>query len=171
VSSVDTQWVENMAEPRKTGLITRRRILFGGAAAVAAGFAIREYRLIPPAYAGGKLSVVQAHDKAARDDIVLIDIRRPDEWARTGIGKGAHPIDMRREDFIAALRSVAGPDTDQPIALICARGVRSANLSLQLTEAGFTNIIDVPGGMLGSRNATGWLDADLPVVAFKENNG
>ncbi|MCL6284089.1 rhodanese-like domain-containing protein [Ruegeria sp. 2012CJ41-6] len=159
-----------MAVPQKTGPVTRRRILFGGAVMVAAGFAIREYRLIPPAYAGGKLSVEQAHDKAARDDIVLIDIRRPDEWARTGIGAGAHPIDMRREDFIAALRSVAGPDTDQPIALICARGVRSANMSLQLSEAGYTNIINVPGGMLGSRNATGWLDADLPVVAFEENN-
>ncbi|WP_372573269.1 rhodanese-like domain-containing protein [Ruegeria jejuensis] len=160
-----------MTEPRNSGLLTRRRILVGGTLAVAAGFAIREYRLIPPAYAGGKLTVGEARDKAAAGEIVLIDIRRPDEWARTGIGADAHPIDMRRKDFVAALQEVAGTDTDQPIALICARGVRSANMSLRLTEAGYTNIIDVPGGMLGSRSATGWLDAGLPVVTFEESSG
>ncbi|MEX0350307.1 MAG: rhodanese-like domain-containing protein [Paracoccaceae bacterium] len=160
-----------MTEPRKPGFVTRRRVVLAGAAVVAAGFAIREYRLIPPAYAGGKLTVEEAREKAASGEIVLIDIRRPDEWARTGIGDGAYPIDMRREDFIAALQDVAGADTDRPIALICARGVRSANMSLHLTEAGYTNIIDVPGGMLGSRSATGWLDAGLPVVTFEESDG
>lgn len=160
-----------MADPRKTGLLTRRHIIAGGVVAVAAGLAIWQYRLIPPVYAGGKLDVQDAHDKAVSGEIVLVDIRRPDEWARTGVGHGAHPIDMRRDDFVRALEAVAGPDKDKPIALICARGVRSARLSLALTEAGFTQIIDVPQGMLGSRAGPGWLEADLPVVPFEENNG
>ena len=95
---------------------------------------------------------------------MLIDIRRPDEWARTGIGEGAAPLDMRREDFIAQLQILAGGKTDQPIALICARGVRSRRLSERLTAAGFSQILDVPEGMLGSGAGPGWLRTGLPVV-------
>lgn len=147
----------------------RRWVLVAGVAAVGA-LAIREYRLIPPAYAGDKLSVREALEHASSDKIVLIDIRRPDEWARTGVAQGAHPIDMRREDFTQALAAVAGADKSRPIALICARGVRSARLSLQLSEAGYSNIIDVPEGMLGSRAGPGWLESGLPVARFEEQS-
>ena len=106
---------------------------------------------------------------ATSGEIVLIDIRRPDEWKRTGIGEGAYPIDMRRDDFIEALQAVAGADKSKPIALICARGVRSARMSNRLTEAGFTRIIDVPEGMLGSKAGPGWVKSDLPVRAPTES--
>ncbi|MEM7317821.1 MAG: rhodanese-like domain-containing protein, partial [Pseudomonadota bacterium] len=120
---------------------------------------------------GGQLNVTEAHAQATAGDIVLVDIRRPDEWQATGVGEGAHPIDMRRPDFVEALVRVAGPDLDRPIALICARGVRSARLSLALTEAGYTRIIDVPEGMLGSRAGPGWLDAELPLQTAAEAEG
>ncbi len=147
---------------------SRRWVLLGGAGAIAAGFAIREYRLIPPDYAGGHLPVAQAHKQAVSGDILLIDIRTPREWRATGIGQGAHPLDMRREDFNEALMQLTDGDPSRPVALICARGVRSARLSNQLTEAGFTNIIDVPEGMLGSAAGPGWVRAGLPVKAFSE---
>ncbi|MES0823806.1 rhodanese-like domain-containing protein [Ruegeria sp. SCP11] len=142
---------------------TRRWVLLGGGAAIAAGFAIREYRLIPQDYVGGKLSVTDAHQRALSGDILLVDIRTPREWQATGIGKGAHPLDMRREDFEQALAELIGGDRATPVALICARGVRSARLSNRLTEAGFTNVIDVPEGMLGSAAGPGWVRAGLPV--------
>ncbi|MEX0319365.1 MAG: rhodanese-like domain-containing protein [Ruegeria sp.] len=149
---------------------TRRWVLLG-AAAVAGTWAVREYRLTPPDYAGGKLSVADAHRSAMAGEVVLVDIRTPREWRASGIGEGAHPIDMRREDFVQALTAVVGPDRSQPIALICARGVRSARLSLHLTEAGFTNIIDVPEGMLGSRAGSGWVRAGLPVRNYEGDAG
>lgn len=74
---------------------------------------------------------------------------------------------MRRKDFIAALDQVTGGDKSVPVALICARGVRSARLSNRLTEAGYTNIIDVPEGMLGSPAGPGWLQSGLPVRDFE----
>ena len=142
---------------------TRRWVLLGGGAAIVAGFAIREYRLVPQAYAGSELSVADAHQRALSGEIVLVDIRTPREWEATGVGEGAHPLDMRREDFEHALAQLTEGDRDVSVALICARGVRSARLSNQLTEAGFTNIIDVPEGMLGSAAGPGWVRTGLPV--------
>lgn len=147
---------------------TRRWVLMGGAGAIAAGFAIREYRLIPQDYAGGQLEVTQAHQKAVAGDVLLVDIRTPREWKATGVGQGAQPLDMRREDFIPALVQMTEGDLSAPVALICARGVRSARLSNQLTAAGFTNIMDVPEGMLGSAAGPGWVRAGLPVETFVE---
>ncbi len=148
---------------------TRRWVLLAGAAALAAGFAIREYRLIPQDYAGGRIAVAEAHRQAQSGAVYLVDIRTPQEWRATGIADGAHPIDMRRDDFIQALDRLTGGDRAAPVALICARGVRSARLSNQLTEAGFTHIIDVPEGMLGSAAGPGWVRAGLPVNAYKED--
>ena len=150
---------------------TRRWVLIGGGAAIAAGFAIREYRLIPEAHAGGRMSVSEAHAQAARGDILLVDIRTPHEWRASGVGQGAVPLDMRREDFLAALTQMVGGDLATPVALICARGVRSARLSNQLIEAGFTTIIDVPEGMLGSAAGPGWVRAGLPVLSYDEGTG
>ena len=148
-------------------LRNRRWVLIGGAAVLATGFAIREYRLIPPSYAGGLLSVQDAYQQAISGGVLLLDIRTPREWQATGVGEGATPVDMRRDDFIQALDALTQGDRDAPVALICARGVRSARLSNQLTEAGFTNIIDVPEGMLGSAAGLGWVRAGLPVNAYE----
>ncbi|MEM1361898.1 MAG: rhodanese-like domain-containing protein [Pseudomonadota bacterium] len=146
---------------KKRTKITRRAllgsaglVLFGGAGYL---FGVR-WR-----YYGGRLTPEEAHTAALDGDILLIDIRTPEEWATTGIGEGANPLDMRRDDFVAALDALAEGDRGAPIALICARGVRSARMSKALTEAGFTQIIDVPEGMLGSFDGPGWLDRALPV--------
>ena len=148
---------------------TRRWVLLGGGAAIAAGFAIREYRLIPEDYGGDQLTVAEAHTQALSGDILLVDIRTPKEWRATGIGEAAAPLDMRREDFVQALTQLVKGDLAAPVALICARGVRSARLSNQLTEAGFSNIIDVPEGMLGSAAGPGWVRAGLPVGQYSED--
>lgn len=140
--------------------LTRRRLLIGiGAVAVAAGAGLWMGR--PPDH-GRDLSPVDAHRLASAGEIVLVDIRRPEEWTATGIGTSAVPLDMRRPDFIPELRRIAG-GTDRAIALICARGVRSNRMSAALTKAGFSRIIDVPEGMLGSRAGPGWLARGLPV--------
>lgn len=147
---------------------TRRWVLLGAGIAIAGGLAIREYRLIPQDYTGRQIAVATAHMQAQQGAIFLIDIRTPREWRATGIGEGAHPIDMRHEDFVQALELLTEGNRAAPVALICARGVRSARLSNQLTQAGFTNIIDVPEGMLGSAAGPGWVRAGLPVTDYEE---
>ena len=154
---------DNAPPTRKTG---RRAVLISGAVALAGGAGIFASRWFNTGaeIGAGALSVGQAHRQAMAGEILLVDIRRPDEWARTGIGAGAQPLDMRREDFAQALLALTGGDRDAPIALICARGVRSRKLTRRLSEAGFTNVLDVPEGMLGSGAGPGWLRAGLPVV-------
>jgi rhodanese-related sulfurtransferase len=117
------------------------------------------------------LDVASAHARAASGEVLLVDIRRPEEWQATGIGAPALALDMRRPDFTRALAEAAGGDPDRPIALICARGVRSARLAASLAEAGFTQIIDVPEGMMGSGAGPGWIAAGLPLRAATDAPG
>ena len=139
-----------------------RRLLLVGLLAGAGGVAAARWFNITAEQEDG-LSVQAAHAAAADGSVTLIDIRRPDEWARTGIPEGAIAIDMRDPDFVTKLLAqVSGPDA--VIALICARGVRSRHLAGRLNEAGFTHILDVPEGMLGSGAGPGWLAAGLPVT-------
>lgn len=144
----------------------RRGLLLVGVAGLASGgvFAAGWFNVL--AINGeDALSPIQVQAAVERGDILLVDIRRPDEWAATGIAKGAVPVDMRRADFTEALAAYNAADKSRPVALICARGVRSRNLTNALKAAGFTNIIDVPEGMLGSGAGPGWLARGLPVVA------
>ena len=136
--------------------MTRRSLVFGAVMLFGA----------PRVHAqdGATLNVEQAYDLAAAGQITLLDIRRPDEWLYTGSGAGAHRLDMRRPDFTAALDGLLGGDRSRPVALICARGVRSKRMADQLSAAGFNHVLDVPEGMLGSDAGIGWIELGLPLV-------
>ncbi len=144
-------------------MISRRNILgLGGVSVVgAAAFSLR------PA-AGTRtrtasvMTPVEALSAAASGDILIVDVRRPDEWAQTGVAEHAIPIDMRDDDFLAKLSAARASET-QPVALICARGVRSARVTRWLQEAQIAPIIDIPEGMLGSSAGPGWIARALPV--------
>lgn len=147
----------------------RRRVFIGAGALVLVGGAFTATQGRNLFYAAlserveHQIDVATAHDLASRGEILLIDIRRPDEWQATGSPASGQRLDMRREDFTDALLALTGGDTDARVALICMRGVRSSRLTNRLTEAGFTNIIDVPEGMLGSGTGPGWIREGLPV--------
>ncbi|MEL7259748.1 MAG: rhodanese-like domain-containing protein [Pseudomonadota bacterium] len=162
--------MRNAPDPRAQApaRMTRRGFgIFGAAAAVGGTvFAARWFNITADASADGTLSAPDVHAAAVSGQVVLVDIRRPDEWSRTGLGEGAVPIDMRREDFTDALLGHTGGRVDIPVALICARGVRSRKMTQRLLAAGFTTIIDVPEGMLGSGAGPGWLKRGLPVVGW-----
>ncbi len=144
---------------------TRRWLIAAGGLAVtaSAGGAVTWFNVFADAAADGALTVEEVHKRANAEDVYLIDIRRPDEWKRTGIASSAIPLDMRRDDFETTLRSLIAQKGERPVALICARGVRSDRMNRRLMEAGFTNIIDVPEGMIGSGAGPGWIARDLPL--------
>lgn len=114
-------------------------------------------------YDNGQISVQRAHVLASNGKIKLVDIRWPAEWKQTGVGKGAHGISMHEKGFVSQLDKLTGGDRSKPIALICARGNRSNRMKAKLNAAGFTNIINVPEGMLGSSAGPGWLGRKLPL--------
>lgn len=149
-----------------------RRYFLGVIATVAVGGALLAvgggrdlfFATITEDFDGDAITPIEAYAAVQRGDILLIDIRRPDEWADTGSGEGAQRLDMRRDDFAVKLTELASDRQDVPVALICARGVRSAELANKLKAAGFTRIIDVPEGMLGSAAGPGWLKRGLPLA-------
>jgi rhodanese-related sulfurtransferase len=114
--------------------------------------------------------VVTARDAMAmaqRGELVLVDIRAPEEWRETGIGAGAHAISMHEPDFLERLEALIGGDKVTAIALICAVGVRSSYLQGQLAALGYTNVVDVAEGMLGGAAGPGWIASDLPVEPYE----
>lgn len=114
--------------------------------------------------AQGKMSPTDAHAKAQAGEVVLIDIRTPEEWRETGVPVSAYAINMHDDPKVFAQRLTAatGGDKSRPIALICRTGNRSNALQAQLVRAGFTNVVDVSEGVVGGPNGKGWLKAGLP---------
>ncbi len=134
-------------------------------------FSRRLFLAVPPAFAAfpvfaeevGYLTVTDAHQKAKTGEIVLIDIRRPDEWQKTGIAEGAVPIDMRVSDLGARIDAALKGNRDAPVALICHTGIRSSKLAEAMAKAGFSRVYDVGEGMGGSSDGPGWVKRGLPV--------
>ena len=117
------------------------------------------------------LSAVQAHERAQAGEVTLIDIRQPEEWRQTGVAQGVKRVSMRQpgggQAFAQAIFDAAGKNLDAPIVLICRTGSRTSRLVPLLKEMGFTNVVDVPEGMLGSRAGPGWIARGLPVDPCK----
>ncbi len=111
----------------------------------------------------GTLTAPEALAAVEAGRLVLVDVRRPDEWAATGIAKGAVPIDMRRDDFVEAVSAALQARPGQPVAFICARGVRSRRVTEMMRALGGVEIVDIPEGMLGSSAGPGWLERGLPL--------
>ncbi len=121
----------------------------------------------PPA-----IAPAEAYAKVKAGELVLIDVRTPAEWRQSGIPEYALHIDFRQEGGPAAferavLEAVKG-DRNRPIALICASGNRSRQAQQLLEQAGFTQVQDVSGGVMGRDSRTGWLHQGLPMAPCKD---
>jgi len=119
-----------------------------------------------PAWSGNvkKMAANEALELSMRGDIVLIDVRTPAEWKETGIGVSARPVSMHLPGFFDKIKAIVKGDKSKPIALICATGMRSSRMQAMLIKRGYTNIIDVAEGMLGSAAGPGWIQSGLPLV-------
>ena len=135
---------------------TRRHFLI---TALAAGPVVISSR----ALASEQMSAAAAHERATNGELLLVDIRTDGEWRETGLGASARPISMHKPGFIEKLAEAVGNDKSRRIALICATGGRSRWLQGRLAKYGFTNVVDVSEGMLGSAAGPGWLKTGLPV--------
>ena len=131
--------------------------------------------LVPPSLAqslaGDQLSAPEAWERAKTQEIMLIDVRTPAEWRQTGMPATALGNDWWQDGgktgFIERILALTGGRRDRPIAVICARGIRSGAARQLLSESGFTKVYDIGEGMLGSRQGPGWLKRDLPLEACR----
>ncbi len=111
------------------------------------------------------LDAQSAYTAAKAGEIILVDIRRPDEWSQTGIGEGAIALDMRDQEFVASLVKLRETYPTLPIALICRTGNRSGHVVSTLAGQDFPGLVDVSEGMAGGRNGKGWIKHGLPTYA------
>jgi len=96
----------------------------------------------------GELSQRLAKDR----DLVILDVREPAEWT-DGHVPGARHIPMRQ-----VAERLGELPRDRRIALTCAGGARSSLVASMLLARGFTDLVNVWGGM------TGWAQAGLPTA-------
>ena len=117
---------------------------------------------------GSELSAPDALAQAEAGQLTVIDVRTPQEWRQTGVGKGMQRLDMRHpggpKGFIADVLASVGGDRTVPIGLLCRTGNRSGRMQRLLVDNGFTQVFNVREGMVGSSAGPGWLKRGLPVV-------
>lgn len=90
----------------------------------------------------------------AEPDRVVIDVRTPEEFA-AGHLEGAVLVDYNAPDFA---ERIAEFDPDGEYVVYCRSGNRSAGARDVMTEQGFTDVVDVDGGIVA------WEQAGLPTV-------
>lgn len=104
------------------------------------------------------------------DGVTVVDIRRVDEWQRTGIIEGnrliALPVNKEGNAYDigawwAAFRNVIRPD--QPVVIICHSGDRSKSVAGFLDQkAGYAKVYNVTEGIAR------WIKDGNPTVPYQE---
>lgn len=89
----------------------------------------------------------------AGEDVILLDVRSPEEFAHDGHISGARLMPL----FTLPVRHNELP-RDQPIVCVCRSGSRSHFACEQLASLGFTNVTNLVGGMIS------WRSSGLPVA-------
>jgi rhodanese-related sulfurtransferase len=118
---------------------------------------------------GEVIEVGQAHERAERGEVVLVDVRSSAEWKETGVPSSAHAITMHQDvdKFVAMVDAAMGGDKTRPLAVICATGSRTTFLQAALRKLGFSRPMNVVAGMMGGRYGVGWIKAGLPVRPWR----
>lgn len=109
----------------------------------------------PAAVSGAVRNVGPAEFEALRKstNAVVLDVRTPAEFA-DGHLPGAKLVDIRSAGFAD---QVAGLDKSKLYLVHCAGGVRSAKACVKMTSLGFTNLVNLEGGL------SAWQEAGKPV--------
>ena len=109
----------------------------------------------------------EANMRTESGEVVLIDVRSPEEWRQTGVPRGARRVTIHDpgglKGFLKAMAAAVDGDLKKPIALICARGNRSTFAQKVLGEAGFTRVFNIREGFTGGPYGPGWVKRGLPV--------
>lgn len=105
-------------------------------------------------------------NEAIKEGIVVIDIRRSDEWSEYGIIQGSHKLtffdnegkyDVNKwlKEFSKLVKS-----KEQAFVLVCAHANRSKSLGKMLSDSlHYKNVYELEGGI-----NYGWLDKGLNTI-------
>lgn len=101
----------------------------------------------------GTISAEEFKALIATPGVVLLDVRRPDEFA-AGHLAGAANIDAEAADFEAQIATL---DKHARYAIYCRSGRRSAIAMTKMTALGFGSVRDLGGGIVA------WEQAGFPI--------
>lgn len=104
-----------------------------------------------------KITAQQAHQEVSSGNLILIDVREPNEWADTGCAENASRVALSNHNFVEEVLRLVKNDKDTPIAVSCKSGMRGDEAIKRLKAAKFTNVVNVEGGILK------WISEQLPV--------
>ena len=91
-----------------------------------------------------RMSAAEFEDAAAGPDVVVLDVRTPEEYAE-GHLPGAVNLDVSDPGFVEALDEL---DQDATYAVYCRTGSRSLAAAETMREAGFDDVFDLEGGIV-----------------------
>ena len=100
------------------------------------------------------IDVAEAATRLATDDphgALLVDVREDDELAVVRVADAMH---VPTSTFVEHAQDLP---KDRPLLIMCATGVRSAAVTGYLLRSGWTDVLNVEGGI------TAWQRAGLPV--------
>ncbi|MBL7944976.1 MAG: rhodanese-like domain-containing protein [Flavobacteriales bacterium] len=109
---------------------------------------------VAPGQGKGSVDPAGFEARLGEKDAQLLDVRTAGEF------QGGHLADARNYDWTNGELKSAVPNLDKtkPVLLYCASGRRSAAAREYLLEQGFTDVVDMAGG-IGA-----WTNAGRPVV-------
>jgi len=96
-----------------------------------------------------ELSVSEFSNKVAEAGVVTLDVRTPGEFNEGHI-EGALLVDFQSGNFE---NEIASLDKSKTYAVYCRSGNRSGQAVKVMSEAGFTNIYNLNGGVIDWANA------------------
>jgi len=97
------------------------------------------------------MSVLELKSKLDKEEVLLLDVREPNEWKEDGIVERAKCI-----HFADLPEKMGSLPKDKPIAATCSVGNRTSIAISILERAGFKNVSNVLGGM------TAWTNVGYP---------
>lgn len=98
------------------------------------------------------LTPKEAHEKASRGEILLVDVREANEWAQARVPGAIHRPLSALADTAAAI------PTDKPVVFYCLSGGRSGRAVELCRRLGLPHDTHVGGGI------SAWKAAGLPVT-------
>ncbi len=84
------------------------------------------------------------------NDVIMIDVRTPGEVANGYLKGTDYFFDINASDFAENIKKL---DREKTYVLICHSGARSKNAARFMLKEGFTNVVNMSGGMRMVRNS------------------
>lgn len=105
---------------------------------------------MPNPFGAPEISVRDVAQKcAANEEFIWLDVREPNEFALVRVAD--ERVQLLPLSRLAAERLDALPeaalDQDAPIVVMCHHGVRSAQVVAWLAQQGWTNVLNMAGGI------------------------